>query len=116
MKNNQLEQLVMKILEDNKALNITNMDVHELTDITDRMIICSATSTRHAKSLADNLIEAARIQGIKPFGLEGEILGEWVLIDFTDLIVHIMLPEIRNFYSLEKLWAVTETKLKREAL
>lgn len=110
-----LAKLVVNTLEDHKALQITELDVTELTDITDRMIICSATSTRHAHSIADNLITTAKASGVKPLGVEGEEASEWILIDLQDVVVHVMLPEIRAFYSLEKLWGMTEAIRKEYA-
>jgi len=109
----QFSKLVVKTLEDNKALQITELDVTELTDITDRMIICSATSTLHASSIADKLVTTSKQAGVKPLGVEGKEESEWILIDLQDIIVHIMLPEIRRFYSLEKLWSKTEEARKQ---
>ena len=103
-----IRQLAVNILDEHKALDISNIDVTTLTDVTDYLIICSATSTRHAKALADKLIRAMKKQGVKPLGLEGEDQGEWILADLQDVVVHIMLPEVREFYDLEKLWSMTE--------
>jgi ribosome-associated protein len=113
IKTDKLLQLVMTTLESHKAVNITELDVRELTDIMDYMIVCSATSSRHAKTLADKLREATLAQGIRFYGIEGEEQGEWILIDLIDVVVHIMLPETREFYSLEKLWSVTK-KMKEK--
>ncbi|WP_423064186.1 ribosome silencing factor [Candidiatus Paracoxiella cheracis] len=113
MNTEKLAKLIIDTLEDHKALQITELDVTELTDIVDRMIICSATSKRHANALADNLIMKSKEAGIKPLGVEGEEESEWILIDLHDIIVHIMLPEIRDFYSLEKLWSMTEEARKQ---
>lgn len=114
-KTDQLLKLVLSTLGDNKAVNITELDVRELTDIMDYMVVCSATSTRHAKTLADKLREATHAQGIRFYGIEGEEHGEWVLIDLLDVVVHIMLPETREFYSLEKLWSVTKTMKEKKS-
>lgn len=107
MKTPDLLNFIVKILEDNKAEDILNLDVRELTTITDWMIICSATSKRHAKALADHLVTKIKSEGIQPLGVEGENESEWVLVDLSDIVIHIMLPETRKFYSLEKLWNVT---------
>jgi ribosome-associated protein len=101
----QLKALVIDALEDLKAKDIICLDVGEVTSITDVMIIASATSGRQLKALADHVIEKAREQHCPPIGVEGERDGEWALVDLGDVVVHIMLPEIRDFYNLEKLWA-----------
>ena len=110
-----LTQLVIQTLEENKANDIRELDVTGLTDITDRIIICSALSTRHLDALRDKVVVAAKAAGEKPLGVDGESESGWVLIDLQDVIVHIMLPETRDFYSLEKLWSMTETARKTEA-
>ena len=115
MNSEEIAALSESTLEDNKALDIDNFDVRELTDITDTMIICTATSTRHAKTLADKLIRTAKNNGIKPLGVEGEQQGDWILIDLSDVVIHIMLADTREFYSLEKLWAMTETARQQNA-
>lgn len=112
MQTSDLAKLIIDTLDDNKALDITELDVTQLTDITDRLIICSALSTRHASALSDKLIEAVKNNGVRPSHVEGEVEGEWVLIDLQDIVVHIMLPETRDFYSLEKLWNMTESVRK----
>lgn len=103
----ELLQLVIKTLEDNKAIDITHLDVTTLTNNMDAMVVCTATSNRHAKSLAQKVIDATKQSGVRPFGVEGEEFGEWILIDLSDIVVHIMLKEQREFYNLEKLWAVS---------
>ena len=101
-----LETVVVEALEDMKAANIKVLDVRSLTDITDTMVIASGTSDRHVRSVADRVIEKAREAGFRPFGIEGEHDGEWVLVDLPDVLVHIMLPRVREFYGLEKLWSL----------
>jgi ribosome-associated protein len=101
-----LKDLVIEALEDRKALNICTLDVRDRTSITDIMVIASGTSTRQVKALAGNVLDKAAAQGYKPIGVEGEDYGEWILVDLGDVVVHIMLPEIREFYGLEKLWKV----------
>lgn len=107
METNELLSLVLKILEDNKAEEIVPMDVQELTTITHWMVICSATSKRHAKALGEHLVTNVKHHGLQPLGVEGEDQSEWLLVDLGDIVIHIMLPETRKFYSLEKLWDVT---------
>lgn len=109
MNANELRQLVITTLDDNKAQAITDLDVTSLTDVADYMVICSAISSRHTHALADKLVEAVKAQGVRPLGVEGLEENEWVLVDLHDVIVHIMLPETRDFYSLEKLWSMAET-------
>lgn len=106
-----LTKLVLDTLDDNKAVNVAELDVSEMTDVFDTMVVCSATSSRHAKTLADKVIVAVKKNGHPPLSVQGDDLGEWVLIDLVDIVVHIMLPEVREFYSLERLWsAVLENR------
>jgi ribosome-associated protein len=99
-----LKSIVVEALEDMKAVNVKVLDVRALTDITDTMVIASGTSDRHVRSVADRVIEKVKAAGTRPFGIEGERDGEWVLVDLPDVLVHIMLPRVREFYGLEKLW------------
>jgi ribosome-associated protein len=99
-----LTRVAISALEDMKAVNVKVLDVRKLTDVADTMIVATGTSDRHVKSIADRLVERCRQAGRRPYGVEGEREGEWVLVDLQDLIVHVMLPRIREFYGLEKLW------------
>ncbi|MEH6516001.1 MAG: ribosome silencing factor [Halioglobus sp.] len=99
-----LKELVLEALEDLKALNPVILDVTDLTDVMDYMVIASGTSNRHVKSLASNVSMEAKKRGMMPLGIEGEGAGEWVLVDFGDVVVHVMLPATRDFYDLERLW------------
>ncbi len=99
-----LTRIAVAALADMKAVNVKILDVRKLTDVTDTMIVATGNSDRHVKSIADRLIERCRQAGHRAYGVEGQREGEWVLVDLQDLIVHVMLPRIREFYGLEKLW------------
>jgi ribosome-associated protein len=105
MQAEQLKELVVEALDDLKAVNTVTLDVTGLTDVMDYMVVASGTSNRHVKSLADNVCLEAKKQGQRAIGVEGEDAGEWVLVDFGDVVVHVMLPATRDFYDLERLWA-----------
>ena len=102
----RLLEIVLTALDDMKGVDVRVIDVRELTSITDRMVIVSGTSTRHVKALAENVALQAKQHGYQPLGIEGENTAEWVLVDLADVVVHVMMPEIRDFYALEKLWSV----------
>jgi ribosome-associated protein len=104
MEADSLKHLVLDALEDLKAVNTVTLDVAGMTDVMDFLVIASGTSNRHVKSLADNVCMEAKKQGMRPLGVEGEDAGEWVLVDFGDVVVHVMLPATRDFYDLERLW------------
>ncbi|WP_251358331.1 ribosome silencing factor [Kangiella sp. TOML190] len=104
MQTAQLKELVIDQLEELKAKDIKILDVKATSSITDLMVICSGTSNRHVKSIAHNLIRAVKDQGLQPLGIEGDDVAEWVLVDLGDVVAHIMLPQTRDFYQLEKLW------------
>lgn len=99
-----LETLVTAALDDMKAVNVKVLDVRGLTDIADIFVIASGNSDRHVKSIADRVIQNAKSAGYSTHGLEGARDSEWVLVDLTDVIVHVMLPRTREFYGLEQLW------------
>ena len=100
----RLTEVVTAALDDLKAQNVAVLDVSALTDVTDTIVIASGTSDRHVKSLAGRVLERAKEAGFRSLGVEGERDGEWVLVDLQDVIVHLMLPRVREFYALEKLW------------
>ena len=110
MNSEQLCDLVVAALEEVKARDIVKLDVRELTTVTDYMVVASGTSNRHVKALADAVAEKAREAGHRPAGIEGEDGSEWVLLDLGDTLVHVMLPRVREFYNLEKLWLLSPLK------
>lgn len=100
----ELKKLVIDTLEDLKAHDIRILDVRGKTSITDLMIIASGTSSTHVKSLAESVAFKAKDAGQQPLGSEGVSDGEWALVDLNDVVVHVMLPKVRDFYQLERLW------------
>jgi ribosome-associated protein len=110
-----LEKLVLNALEDLKAVNIKVLDVRGLTDVADTMIVASGTSDRHVRAIAESVIMKAKAAGRRPMGTEGEPDGEWVLVDLQDVLVHVMLPRVREFYALEQLWEAPQTQRRRSA-
>ncbi len=110
--NQTLTQLVITTLENIQAENIISLPVSKLTTITDTMIICTGNSARHVKAIAQHLIEASKHHRHQPLGIEGEVAGEWVLVDLGDIVVHIMQTQSREFYQLEKLWSYPEKHYK----
>ena len=109
MESESLKALVIAALDELKAVNTVSLDVTGLTDVMDHLVITSGTSNRHVKSLANNVSMEAKKHGMRPLGIEGADAGEWVLVDFGDVVVHVMLPATRDFYDLERLWVQPET-------
>jgi ribosome-associated protein len=101
-----LRKQVLAALDELKAKDVKEIDVRGKTSIADVLIIASGTSTRHVKSLADEVVKFVKKAGMMPLGVEGQREAEWVLVDLGDIIVHVMLPRIREFYGLERLWTV----------
>ncbi len=107
MNSEELSDLAVEALEEIKGLDIVKLDVRNMTTVTDWMIVASGTSSRHVQALVDNVAEKAKAAGHRPSGVEGESGGEWVLLDLQDALIHVMLPKVREFYNLEKLWSIT---------
>ncbi|MEO8366861.1 MAG: ribosome silencing factor [Pseudoxanthomonas sp.] len=93
-------------LEELKAKDVVEIDVRGKSSVADYMVIASGTSTRHVKSTANEVVRFAKKLDVMPLGVEGEREAEWVLVDLGDVIVHVMLPRVREFYALERLWTV----------
>ena len=102
----QLTDIVIDALEDIKGKAIVTLNVSDLTDVTDTLVVASGASTRQVKSLAEHVVEEGKKAGFRPLGIEGMDGAEWVLVDYGDLVLHVMLPATRDFYELEKLWSV----------
>jgi len=104
MQTNELKKVALHALEELKADNINVIDVSERTSVTDVLIIASGTSSRHLKSLADNVVSEIKEKGGKPLGVEGADSSDWVLVDLGGVVVHVMMPAARSFYDLERFW------------
>lgn len=105
-----MKAAVIDALEDIKGFDIAVMDVRKLTNMTSYMIVCSATSSRQAKAIGDNVREQMKEKNYTIRGTEGEKEGEWVLVDLNDIVVHIMVPATRAYYNLEQLWGDAEAR------
>lgn len=110
LQSTQILDIAIKALEDLKAVDTVSIHVTELTSVTDDMVITTGTSSQHVKAIANNLRVEAKKAGVAIFGMEGEDNGQWILADLGDVVVHIMQQETREYYQLEKLWSVTESK------
>ena len=102
----RLRSLVLAALDDLKARDVREIDVRDKSSVTDLLVVASGTSSRHVKSIADEVVRKAKQAGLPPIGVEGQREAEWVLVDLGDIVVHVMLPRTREFYGLERLWTV----------
>jgi ribosome-associated protein len=109
-----IRQQVINALDELKSKDVREIDVRGKTSIADLLVIASGTSARHVKSIADEVVKFAKKAGVMPLGVEGEQEAEWVLVDLGDVIVHVMLPRIREFYGLERLWTVGDREVDAE--
>ena len=115
MNSEELVKLAIFALEDVKAQDITSIDVRDKTSVTDYMVIATGSSSRHVKSLADNVLEKVKEQGVRPLGSEGLDSGDWALLDLGDVVVHVMQAATRQFYDLERLWQGAEQSRAQHA-
>ena len=111
-----LLQLVSTALDGLKAADVQVLDVRHLTTVTDTMVIACGRSDRHVRAIASAVVEQCKRAGYRPLGVEGERSGEWVLVDLADVVVHVMLPRVREFYNLEKLWDMPARPEEAEAV
>jgi ribosome-associated protein len=100
-----LKTTIEQILNDNKAIDVSSIDLKDKSSIADYMIVASGTSSRHLQALSEIILEKLKKEGISNCHLEGKDSSEWKLIDGIDIIIHIFNPEKRKFYNLEKMWS-----------
>ena len=105
MRPSELRDLVVETITDRRGRDVVVLDVAALTDVTDYMILVTGTSRRHVRALVDAVHDAAKVRSAQILGMEGADLGEWVLLDLADVVVHVMQTETRAFYDLERLWS-----------
>ena len=105
-----LLKTVHAAVEELKAKDVVEIDVRGKSSVCDYMVIASGTSTRHVKSVAEEVVRFAKRLDVMPLGVEGEREAEWVLVDLGDVVVHVMLPRVREFYALERLWSVGDQR------
>ena len=112
----RLLKLTLQLLEDNKAFDIVSIDLIGRSSIADYMIVASGNSSRQVMSMADNLVKTYKEIGLRPSSPEGMSNGDWVLIDAKDILIHIFRPEVRDFYSLEKMWLKNQDEISIDNL
>lgn len=110
-----LKNQICDLIDDAKGKDIQALDVRRILDITDFMVVATGTSSRHVSSVADKVADGMREKGCRVLGMEGKLQGDWVLVDFGDVIVHIMQPDVRVLYNLEKLWVDFEADSRAES-
>jgi len=113
MQPKSLTTLVIKALEELKGTDIVTLTVKDMSSVTDVMIVCTGTSNRHVKSLAENVVQKVKAKKIQPLGVEGAQDSEWILIDLGDVMVHVMQQRVRDYYGLEQLWSRPKSPVKR---
>lgn len=109
-----LKNRVIELLDDIKAEDVQVFNVADMTSVTDYMIVATGTSNRHVRAIANHVVEELREAGVRPVGSEGTEHGEWVLLDYGDVVLHVMQPRVRDFYQLEKLWSPDVKEMLRQ--
>ena len=110
----QIKDRVVAALDDMKGQEIRCLDIKDIADFADYMVVVSGTSDTHVRAIAREASDALRKLGVKPLNEDGAEIGEWVLVDFGDVVLHVMRPEVRAYYDLEKLWDEDVRKLMAE--
>ncbi len=110
----RLLKVITRTMQDLKATDMQTYHVEPITSITDYMVVASGRSARQVQAIAERITETTKQHGYRPLGIEGQQQGEWILLDFGDVIAHIMQPATRRYYQLEKLWAV-DNQVKRQS-
>ncbi len=108
MELDELKALAINAVEDLKAFDVNILDVTGRSSITDVLIFASGRSDRQVKSIANNVVKEAKKAGVVPLGVEGLNTGDWVLVDLGDVVVHVMLPQVRDYYGIERIWEVDD--------
>ena len=111
----EIKECVVEAVEDMQGVEPLYINVRALTSVTEYMCFVTGTSSRHVKAIAHKVIEVAKQKGLTPLGVEGLEDGEWVLVDLGDAVVHVMLPNTRTYYDLERLWTNSETDVQSDA-
>lgn len=105
----ELKSLAVTAAEDVKAFDVNVVDVNGRSSVTDVLVFASGRSDRQVKSIANNVLLEAKKAGVMPLGVEGLNTGDWVLVDLGDVVVHVMLPQVRDYYGIERMWDVDES-------
>lgn len=114
MNTEELKKIAVDALNDLKAIDLVTYDVRDITTIADVMIICTGRSNRHVKSIAENVVTAAKSRQVKYIRMEGQREAEWIIVDLGDVVVHVMQPAARAFYNLEDLWEPIESLREKQ--
>ncbi len=114
MKGKRLANFIVKIIDEKKGKNISLLDVRDLTTLTDFFVVCTAEVPEHTKAIAEEVRIRLKKKGNTLYSVEGEKTGEWIAMDYGDVIIHIMLEDKREFYNIERIWKTVESKIKKK--